>query len=48
MAVAIMELKMKRSRVPVTNRYEVAQSTSPDTSSGWRRQSSWAMGPPIE
>ena len=26
----------------------VADSTSPDTSSGWRFQSSWAIGPPIE
>jgi hypothetical protein len=27
---------------------DVAQSTSPDTRSEWRRHTSWVMGPPIE
>ena len=37
-----------RSRVVPRNVALVAHSTNPPTSSGWRRQRSWAIGPPIE
>ena len=37
-----------RSRVVPRNEALVAHSTSPATRSRWRRQTSWATGPPIE
>ena len=48
MAADIAVTNTSRSRLTGTNRSDVAPSTRPATISGWRFQSSCAIGPPIE